>query len=56
MGGTMRLGSRRTYFQVSDSVSAKLYVHYMYLTVDEVIFCIYLILLDAIYVTQLMLV
>lgn len=26
MGGTMRLGSRRTYFQALDSVSEKLYV------------------------------
>nr|GMD94844.1 CTP synthase-like isoform X1 [Ipomoea batatas] len=25
MGGTMRLGSRRTYFQVADCISAKLY-------------------------------
>lgn len=33
MGGTMRLGSRRTYFQVTDSKSAKLYGNKSY--VDE---------------------
>ncbi|XP_031392837.1 CTP synthase-like isoform X1 [Punica granatum] len=33
MGGTMRLGSRRTYFQVSDCVSAKLYGNRSY--IDE---------------------
>lgn len=46
MGGTMRLGSRRTYFHVSDCVSAKLYVytldsgcdHFLYIDIYYIIY------------------